>query len=176
MIEYINTDKGVVEGEVWCPGPLPRTVWVLDPTAAAGAVVVRLATKSTPAYAVHYHVVNLPPGDPTVTQLEYDHALEVVANRDQWDAYRRQVERDEHPVSTATMIRRTGSRYATRVGRPATPDPDETHLHEARHTIAIRETEQHAYRILRDGAHDATSASVADRTFKTLTFKHAQIS
>ncbi|WP_280485378.1 hypothetical protein [Nocardia cyriacigeorgica] len=60
-------------GEVWAPGPMRGTVWVLDPAAPGGAVVVDVKTNRQREYA-------LPelPGPRTVTYDEYNAARAVV--------------------------------------------------------------------------------------------------
>lgn len=40
MITYTALSGETLSGDVWAPGPLPRTAWVLDPDVPGGARVV----------------------------------------------------------------------------------------------------------------------------------------
>lgn len=80
-MQYKAIDGRVLDGTVWAPGPLPQTIWVLDPTAAAGARVVRPMC-SVPKCTVAKHTsehewaheeveyeVPRPPGTPMAADL-----------------------------------------------------------------------------------------------------------
>jgi len=80
-MQYTAIDGRVLDGEVWAPGPLPQTVWVLDPSTPAGARVVRpmcsvpkcTVTKHLPEHPwAHVEVeysVPRPPGRPIPSEL-----------------------------------------------------------------------------------------------------------
>lgn len=172
MIAYVDLNGDVVKGEIWCPGPLKRTVWVLDPGAKGGAVVVRLDSRRAPAKEVHYAVVDLPPTNATVSREQYEDAKAVLALREEWEGYRLQ------DLRNARGREAHGSYYHhdSRVKFPETPDPTNAQVQEAARAIATADTELWATNNIRAHSHNACENSIADRTFKSLTFKHATVS
>lgn len=80
-MQYKAIDGRVLDGTVWAPGPLPQTIWVLDPTIPAGARVVRpmcsvpkcTVAKHKPehpwAHAEVEYEVPRPPGTPIPADL-----------------------------------------------------------------------------------------------------------
>jgi hypothetical protein len=77
-------------GEIWCPGPLPGTVWVLDPEAPAGARAVDVHSR----YGGRPHDIGYQPpqlsGPRTVTSEDYRAAEDIhTATRahDNWSRY-----------------------------------------------------------------------------------------
>lgn len=77
-MEYVTLDGHTQHGEVWSPGPLYQTVWVLAP---CGPVVVQV--KKDKAFQQVEYDVPEPPGFP-VSAKAVEHAYDV--NHRQWRA------------------------------------------------------------------------------------------